>query len=451
MLTALISSLIVSQAQPVVPEVNTTSRELNFLTSSYLSSIHHNIEDIKKNNSSLSPSVYVKSLENSSYVSYEGNRSVKAASTIKFPLLVMALHEIEKGNLKKEDILSNEERLRASDSKSLPSEITLIEALELMSINSNNTATNLVIEKLGGAKKINKYLDSINLKTTRVANWLPDLPGHNRTSAREMSYLFEQLDSGDILNEDSYELLLDIMSKTKNSSYLGSQIKRRHGVLYHKTGTLRNVVADVGLVKKPDGEKYVVSIFVEGPDFNQDDIPTFRKIAKLVRQHFSPEVKTATKQPKPITVGQYKQREIEPLFGNFSKAVLLSSVLSAEGTDVSNGPGNGFLSCAWAVNRFGLEKIFGTKIGANPNLVVSVRDQLEEGLAELVPQDEAQPGDIVITAGPGTKQHIGFVVPTKDGQGVEALSTRGAKFAWRSDLNFEMKYVVKGKIYRLKD
>ena len=122
-----------------------------------------------------------------------------------------------------------------------------------------------------------------------------------------------------------------------------------------------------------------------------------------------------------------------------------------EGADVTLGPGRGFLACAWAVNRFGLQPVLGHKIGRNPNLVVSVqRDLVKQGLATEISQSAAKPGDIVITAGPGRKQHIGIVVPKRSGQGVEALSTRGGRFGWRSDLNFGMKYTVPGRIYRLK-
>ncbi len=131
---------------------------------------------------------------------------------------------------------------------------------------------------------------------------------------------------------------------------------------------------------------------------------------------------------------------------------LAAAAIATEGADVTMGPGRGSLACAWAVNRFGLQPVLGRKVGKNPNLVVSVqRDLVKEGLAVEVPQSAAQPGDIVVTAGPGRSQHIGIVVSKRSGAGVEALSTRGGRWGWRSDLNFQMKYKVKGRIYRLKD
>ena len=141
--------------------------------------------------------------------------------------------------------------------------------------------------------------------------------------------------------------------------------------------------------------------------------------------------------PKPVTKKTLGQR-------------VAAAAIAAEGADVTLGPGRGALACAWAVNRFGLQPILGKSVGKNPNLVVSVqRDLVKQGLAKEVPQSAAQPGDIVVAAGPGRSQHIGIVVSKKSGKGVEALSTRGGRFGWRSDLNFEMKYKVKGQIYRL--
>ncbi|MEM9770997.1 MAG: hypothetical protein AAF889_05270 [Cyanobacteria bacterium P01_D01_bin.73] len=143
--------------------------------------------------------------------------------------------------------------------------------------------------------------------------------------------------------------------------------------------------------------------------------------------------------PKPVTQKTVGQR-------------VVAAALAKEGADVTMGPGRGLLSCAWAVNRFGLEPVLGRKVGRNPNLVVSVQRHLvKEGLATEVSQSAAQPGDIVVAAGPGRSQHIGIVVSKRSGKGVEALSTRGGRWGWRSDLNFAMKYKVKGRIYRLKN
>ncbi|MEM9244868.1 MAG: hypothetical protein AAGA67_03875, partial [Cyanobacteria bacterium P01_F01_bin.153] len=152
-----------------------------------------------------------------------------------------------------------------------------------------------------------------------------------------------------------------------------------------------------------------------------------------------PQSKASPPMPKPVTQKTLGQR-------------VVAAAIAKEGADVTMGPGRGLLSCAWAVNRFGLEPVLGRKVGRNPNLVVSVqRDLVKEGLATEVPQSAAQPGDIVVTAGPGRSQHIGIVVSKRSGKGVEALSTRGGRWGWRSDLNFAMKYKVKGRIYRLKD
>ncbi len=144
-----------------------------------------------------------------------------------------------------------------------------------------------------------------------------------------------------------------------------------------------------------------------------------------------------TEIPKPVTQKTLGER-------------LAAAAIAQEGADVTMGPGGGSLACAWAVNRFGLQPVLGQKVGTNPNLVVSVRSGLlKKGLVQEVPQSAAQPGDIVVAAGPGRSQHIGIVVSKRSGRGVEALSTRGGRWGWRSDLNFEMKYKVKGQIYRL--
>ena len=170
---------------------------------------------------------------------------------------------------------------------------------------------------------------------------------------------------------------------------------------------------------------------------------------------FHPEANLETPNHKPKS-NKLQHRVLTPPFPQprtektLGQRVAMAAIAS-DGADVTLGPGRGALACAWAVNRFGLRPVLGRTVGRNPNLVVSVqRDLVTQGLAVEVSQGAAQPGDIVVAAGPGRSQHIGIVVSKRSGKGVEALSTRGGRWGWRSDLNFGMKYKVKGQIYRLK-
>lgn len=193
------------------------------------------------------------------------------------------------------------------------------------------------------------------------------------------------------------------------------------------------------------------AIAIESPLFGEFDTGRSPNRSEPAPLFFEGDKVPVGRSATPTTAQPQAQPKPQPTRVKTLGERVAAAAIAHEGADVTMGPGRGFLACAWAVNRFGLKPVLGRKVGSNPNLVVSVqRDLIKQGLVTEIPKSAAQPGDIVIAAGPGRKQHIGIVVSKRSGQGVEALSTRGGRFRWRSDLNFGMKYKVPGQIYRLK-
>ena len=60
-----------------------------------------------------------------------------------------------------------------------------VAATEMIRV-SDNSATNLLIERVGGQQTINQQF-GISVFATEINDWLPDLDGTNTTSAHDLS------------------------------------------------------------------------------------------------------------------------------------------------------------------------------------------------------------------------------------------------------------------------
>ena len=98
------------------------------------------------------------------------NMPMLAASVIKIPIMVEAFRQFESGKL------SPEETHRLEDAEKMPScgalnrmhaglEVTMRDLVELMIILSDNTATNILIDRLG-MNHVNETMQALGLKQT---------------------------------------------------------------------------------------------------------------------------------------------------------------------------------------------------------------------------------------------------------------------------------------------
>ncbi|WP_034408733.1 serine hydrolase [Deinococcus murrayi] len=209
------------------------------------------------------------------------DRSFPAASTIKVPLLVQALEEAQAGRL---DLgarvcLQAEDRVPGSGVlHELDPGLALSwrDVLTLMVVVSDNTATNLLLDRLGlGA--VNAWLLERGLSGTRWVGPLQQPPERqnaaqrrgerNRTTPRDQVRLLGQLARGELLDAPHTELALSILARQQFRDLLGRHVPRDAvGVpLYRvasKSGELRGIHHDVGLLLTP--RPLVVALLSEG-------------------------------------------------------------------------------------------------------------------------------------------------------------------------------------------
>ena len=85
---------------------------------------------------------------------------------------------------------------------------------------SDNSATNLLIQRAGGKERLNSRFLALGLTATKVNNWLPDLDGTNTTSARDLSRAIALVDIGETLSMRTRDLFRDVMGTSVTNTLI---------------------------------------------------------------------------------------------------------------------------------------------------------------------------------------------------------------------------------------
>jgi beta-lactamase class A len=129
---------------------------------------------------------------------------------------------------------------------------------------SDNSATNMIMSKIGGMDDINIGLRDWGISKTYVRTWLPDLTGTNKTRANDLAKILYNLDNPGFLNINSREYIIDYMSHVKNNKLIAAGLGE--GALFvHKTGDIGTMLGDAGIVYAPNNQKYIIVILANRP------------------------------------------------------------------------------------------------------------------------------------------------------------------------------------------
>jgi len=169
-----------------------------------------------------------------------------AASLIKMPVLITLYREAEIGNINLDEVY----KLQASDkregagalqNKPVGFEISYRKIAELMGKQSDNTAFNVVANKLG-TEKIQNTINALGMKNTSYAE--------NLTSPVEMGLLFRKLYLEKIISDKNRDEILSFITDTIWEDRIPVGVPEGINVS-HKIGTEVGVISDAGIVFGP--------------------------------------------------------------------------------------------------------------------------------------------------------------------------------------------------------
>lgn len=226
-------------------------------------------------------------------VSIQGNTPVAAASVIKLPLLLLYLAHQQAGLTGDERLMAMAERHRAGGSglwlwDAAGTVHPMRDVATKMIQVSDNSATNMMIEALGGQNQVNAELGRLGLQATRVRNPLPDLEGTNTLSPAEMVRVLLNLEASGAFTPQARAEGLSILEGTHNRRLLVAPLPGGVKVA-HKTGDIGASVGDSGRVTLPDGRAYYLSVMVERPHNDLRANALIRQISAAVYEFVSRE------------------------------------------------------------------------------------------------------------------------------------------------------------------
>jgi beta-lactamase class A len=241
-------------------------------------------------------SLYAKNLATGATYSLAGDEPVRTASTIKLPIMIECFAEAAEGklDLSAPIVLTEDEKVSGSGilqdltSRDYP----LRDLIMLMITLSDNTATNLIINRIGG-NAVNARMAKLGLEQTRSmrkilgdGNKLKPFPsgisdegakpenkkwGIGRSSPLEMVTLLEKLYLGDLVSKSASAEMIEILKKQRDHSGIGRDLK--DVVIANKSGALDALRSDVGIVFSKHGP-IAIAITLDGmpePDWSPDN------------------------------------------------------------------------------------------------------------------------------------------------------------------------------------
>lgn len=240
----------------------------------------------------LTQSVFFYNLDTGNYIDLNGAEPFAAASTIKVPILVAFLQAVDAGTVDLNQAVTLREDLIAGGSGELQtlevgSQVTALEAATAMIVDSDNTATNLIIELLGGLQSLNQQFLDWGLESTNLRNPLPDLDGTNTTSAADLTRVVALVDQGSLLNRRSRDRLFSIMQRTYNRSLIPDGLADESALAYNKTGDIGTLLGDVALVDAANGNRYILSVLVDRPFNDGRASELIRRISGRVHEEMN--------------------------------------------------------------------------------------------------------------------------------------------------------------------
>ncbi len=255
-------------------------------------------------------------LESGRAVRINGGERFPMASTYKVAVAGAVLQAVQESRLRLDRMIALGERLRvrsdgiATFAPHPGVALSVLNLIELMITRSDNTATDMLVQALGGPQAVDAWLRAARIDGQRVDRdtagiihddfgmvappgtgvaenlaagfppqpWLtagPDRPinpgfdadPRDTSTPDAMVRLLARLHRGELLSAEHTHLLFEIMARTRTGAARVRSVLPPGTIWAHKTGSLSGISADVGVLTLPDGSHVALAIFVRGaPD-----------------------------------------------------------------------------------------------------------------------------------------------------------------------------------------
>lgn len=239
-------------------------------------------------------------LESQSEFSYQADEWFYAASIIKVPIMAAVFDQAFKGNLSFQEKIA----LRAEDmvtgsgllqNLSPGLELSIYDYTVLMIIDSDNTATNILIDRIG-TQAIQDAMAEWGLTGSGFYNKISVIPAkienYNKITPRDMTHLLKLIADGKVVSWRACAEMVKIMKQQKYNEGLPSLLPQQDGPVgelklwecAHKTGWVNGTDHDMGLLYFPR-HTFAVSVFGKNITDRKDAHNLMGQIGRLLYDH----------------------------------------------------------------------------------------------------------------------------------------------------------------------
>ena len=230
-----------------------------------------------------SVSLYAENLDTGASFGIRESEPVRTASTIKVAVMAAVFDQVARKRARWTERLTVTAAEKVPGAGIIASELSngdrlpLRDVMHLMIALSDNTATNMILERFP-ADAVNAYLEGIGIRTTRVlrkilgdgapqgvsaAGRLPENRkyGLGVSTPRDMVTLLEKMERGELVSAAASREMIEVLKRCQDQT--GMRRYLSEWPIANKTGALDELRADAGMVYTKGG-RIAMAITVEG-------------------------------------------------------------------------------------------------------------------------------------------------------------------------------------------
>jgi beta-lactamase class A len=226
--------------------------------------------------------IAVKHLDDGRAWTLNGDDVMPTASLIKFPVLIEVYWQALEGKIKLTDMVTLKETDKVPGSGILTyhfsegATFSIKDCSRLMIAFSDNTATNLVLDKIG-IPSTNKRMAELGCPETRINAKVflgsktsidPDRTkkyGLGSTTANDMVKLLELVYHGKVVSKDACKEMIEHLKKCEDKDCFPKLLPEKT-VVAHKTGAVTGVRTDAGIIYTKGGPVAVCVLTMDNDD-----------------------------------------------------------------------------------------------------------------------------------------------------------------------------------------
>ena len=216
------------------------------------------------------------------------SRPMRPASMIKLFVLAKVMQDAKDGQLALDELIPISAQNIVGGAGSIAGEgvgakVPIRQAAELMIIESDNTATNILIDRIG-MENLNQYISEKGYKDTIFNHkMMLQTNNSNMSSAEDIGLLFNRIYNHECVDDYYDRLMIDYLLRQEDKDCFPAALP--YWNIAHKTGEVNNLYDDGGIFYGSKGD-FILVIMDDDYESRGETIEKMQRIASQIAENF---------------------------------------------------------------------------------------------------------------------------------------------------------------------